>query len=137
MGESEKPKWATVQINALKSGTVGRKEIKTTHLWYDTKTKKMHKFYGGQLKFDYDTETKETKVSVAPLYAFKRGMSANIWQIRQWFSENFDDKVMELVEDATTHLTFAFRYKKDEELENIKDELYAQRFDYDITDINA
>lgn len=124
-----------VKVNALRHGTISRNEVNATHLWYDVKTKKMHTFYGGQLKFTY--ANKETQVSVDKLYITKKGLTANIWKIRQWFDENSESLKLEIVENNPSFITFAYKYKKSEELESLESELYSNRFDYEVDKVNA
>lgn len=133
--ETKKHKIASVKVNASRHGIVSRKEVKNTLLWYDTKTKKMQKFYGGQLKFSY--EDGETKVAVEKQYITKKGITGNIWQIRQWFDENNDEMKLELVEENPAYLVFAFKYRDDDELESLESELYLHRFDYEVTEVDA
>lgn len=125
---------AIVRISAIFRTSSRFKEIVTEHLWYDIDAKKMLKFTGGQLKFQYDVAARKTKVGVEPLFVKSQILDSDMEDIRKWFNENEDEFGLKMVEDTGRWLTFSFEYDEDDRKEKkigeVEDSMYAKRFDY-------
>ena len=92
-----------------------KKEVNNTLLWYDTKNKRMLRFRGGKLNFNYDPQDKNTTVTVEPLYQNKTEWGDNTDDINQWIINHEQDFSLDVV--SANDKSFTISYDDDNKKE--------------------
>ncbi len=118
---------AIVFIDIRVASIKHKEPVEQDHIWYDVDSQKMIQLRGGSLAFKY--QDGKINVSTEPLFKTTYKLSNTKSVIMKWVEDNKAEYKFEILDGGYGCVALKFDDLKQESLE---DDLYAQRFEYQI-----